>query len=549
MVLMSTSGIGRHFGYAPVLDRVSVEVMEGQRIGVVGPNGSGKSTLLKLLARLDTPDQGSVTWRRGLTVGYVPQLAEDLPQGTVREVIEESFRTALAWLDELERITHAMAKASAQEMDTLGRQYERCLAALEESGSYEVRSRVDGVMHAFGFEALADVSMERLSGGERTKVALARALVREPDCLILDEPTNHLDLGALEWLEDTLRRHAGAVILVSHDRYFLDQVATHIWEVEDASLTPYTGGYSQYVEERERRLLQEFEQYQQQQQRIAQMEAAIRRLRDWANRSKPPSDALHRRASSIQKALDRMVRLEKPKMERPLMDLELNAGERSGDRVVEWRGVSRSFDGRPVLTHVDWQVREGDRIGLVGQNGAGKSTMVKLLLGDLEADSGEMRRGPSVRIGVLHQAIWDPGSDPTERVIDRFRAKVPMEAGKARHVLARFLFYGDHVFRPVGTLSGGEQMRLRLAQLMHQDINTLVLDEPTNHLDIASREVLEEILDEFRGTVVMISHDRYFLNRRAQLIDWLEDGQLTRYEGGYDAVRIQRSAWRRDERR
>ncbi len=541
MVLMSTSGVGRNFGYQPVLDRVSVEVLEGQRIGVVGPNGSGKSTLLKLLARLDAPDQGAVTWRRGLTVGYVPQLAEDLPQGTVREIIEESFRPALTWLDELERITHAMASASPDQMDLLGRAYERCLGQLEESGAYEVRSRVDGVMHAFGFEALADVAMAQLSGGERTKVALARALVRQPDCLILDEPTNHLDLEALEWLEETLRRHTGAVILVSHDRYFLDQVATHIWEVEDGSLTPYVGTYTQYVEERELRLLQEFEEYQQQQQRIAQMEAAIKRLRDWANRSKPPSDAMHRRASSIQKALDRIVRLAKPKMDRAVMGLDLQAGERSGDRVIEWRGVSRRFDGRPVLRDVNWTVREGDRIGLVGQNGAGKSTMVRLLLGELEADSGEMMRGPSVRIGVLHQAIWEAGSDPTERVIDRFRAAVPMEAGRARNVLARFLFYGDHVFRPVGSLSGGEQMRLRLAQLMHQDINALVLDEPTNHLDIESREVLEEILDEFRGTVVMISHDRYFLNRRADMIDWLEDGRLTRYEGGYDAVRAMRS--------
>ncbi len=542
VVVLSTSEVSKDFGFDPVLSGITCELLEKERVAIVGANGSGKTTLLRLLSREESPDQGAVHWRKGLRVGYVSQLPEIPGDTPVKTVIEGAFSHIIAIHARLAEITNEMAMAANPEaLAAFSQEYDQCLSQLIEHDGYAIESRVSGIIRGFGFNhEVLTTPFGILSGGEKTKVALARALVSEPDCLLLDEPTNHLDLPTIEWLEQYLSHYAGALILVSHDRYFLDRVVTRVWELEGGTLTGYLGHYSQYVAERERRLLAEFEAYKVQQEKIKHMESAIKRLRDWANRSHPPSEALHRRASSIQKALDRITRLDRPQMERPTLRLSLEASNRSGHDVVRLSGVSTVFGHHVLFGPIDWQVAFGERVAIVGPNGSGKTTLIRLMTGETSPDSGHVVRGPSVTMGLLSQTIWDQSANPEDRLIDRFRAAVPMEIGEARHQLARFLFYGDHVFRRVGSLSGGEQMRLRLAQLVHQGVNTLVLDEPTNHLDIESREVLETVLEDFSGTLIVVSHDRYFLDRMVSVIYWLEDQCLTRYDGTYSKARTER---------
>lgn len=544
MLVLSASEVSKGFGFEPVLSGITCELLDHDRVAIVGANGSGKTTLLKLLTREEHPDHGAIHWRKGLSIGYVSQLSEVPLDTPVKSVIEGAFSKILAVHHRLGEVADLMANASSTvALDMLSEEYDQCLSELMEQDGYAVESRVSGIIRGFGFESdILDTPFGTLSGGEKTKVALARALVSEPDCLLLDEPTNHLDLPTMEWLEQYLAHYHGALILVSHDRYFLDSVVTKIWELQDGVLAEYHGNYSRYVVEREQRLLAEFEAYKVQQDKIKHMETAIKRLRDWANRSNPPSDAMHRRASSIQKALDRITRLDRPQMERPTMQLDLESQDRSGHDVLVLSSVSKCFGPRTLFGPLDWRVGFGERVGIVGPNGAGKTTLIQIMTGDLSPDSGYVRCGPSVKLGVLSQTIWDPGSNPDQRLIDRFRDLAPMEIGAARHQLARFLFHGDHVFRRVGSLSGGEQMRLRLAQLVYQGINTLILDEPTNHLDIESREVLETVLEEFTGTLIVVSHDRYFLNRMVSILYWLEAGLLTRYDEPYATVRAIRDS-------
>ena len=425
-------------------------------------------------------DHGAVHWRKGLCIGYVSQLSEVPFNTPVKAVIEGAFGKILAVHHRLTEVADLIATTSSPvALNTLSLEYDQCLTTLIEQDGYAVESRVSGIIRGFGFDSdILSTPFGILSGGEKTKIALARALVSEPDCLLLDEPTNHLDLPTLEWLEEYLVHYRGALILISHDRFFLNSVATKIWELEDGALTEYHENYSRYVVEREQRLLAEFEAYKVQQEKIKHMEAAIKRLRDWANRSHPPSDAMHRRASSMQKALDRITRLDRPQLERPTMRLDLEAQDRSENDVIVLSGITKCFGPRTLFGPLDCRVAFGERVGIVGPNGAGKTTLIQLMTGDLAPDSGHVRRGPSVKLGVLSQSIWDPGTHPDQRLIDRFRDTAPMEIGEARHHLARFLFHGDHVFRRVGSLSGGEQMRLRLAQLVHQGINTLISMNP-----------------------------------------------------------------------
>lgn len=540
MLVLSASEVSKGFGFEPVLSGISCELLDHDRVAIVGANGAGKTTLLRLLTRDEHPDHGAVHWRKGLRIGYVSQLSEVPFDTPVNAVIEGAFSKILAVHHRLTEVADLIANASSSvALNTLSLEYDQCLTDLIEQDGYAVESRVSGIIRGFGFDSdILATPFGTLSGGEKTKVALARALVSEPDCLLLDEPTNHLDLPTMEWLEQYLIHYRGSLILVSHDRFFLNSVATKIWELEDGTLTEYPGNYSRYVVAREQRLLAEFEAYKVQQEKIKHMEAAIKRLRDWANRSHPPSDAMHRRASSIQKALDRITRLDRPQLERPTMRLDLETLDRSGNDVLILSGVTKCFGPRTLFGPIDWRAAFGERVGIVGPNGAGKTTLIQLMSGDLSPDSGHVRRGPSVKLGILSQTIWEPGTNPDQRLIDRFRDLAPMAIGEARAQLARFLFHGDHVFRRVGSLSGGEQMRLRLAQLVYQGINTLILDEPTNHLDIESREVLESVLEEFRGTLIVVSHDRYFLDRMVSVLYWLESGLLTRYDEPYATVRV-----------
>lgn len=538
MIACSVNHISKMYGGNIIFQDMSFEINEKDRVGLVGRNGSGKTTLLRLIAGMEEPDSGKIHWKKGLRIGYLAQIPVYDSKMTVRDVLETAFDELIIVQQDMQKLEEEMA-ASAEDSVML----ERLLAkygVLQENfslgGGYEMDANIDRIANGLNIVELLDSNFNSLSGGEKTKAGLALSLLRNPDLLLLDEPTNHLDIMAAEWLAEFISSYEGTVVIISHDRYFLDETATKILDMEDGEIELYHSNYSGFLKEKEEKLLREFQAYEEQQKKIKKMKEAIKRLRDWANRSNPPSSALHKRATNMERALARMEKLDRPILNRKKMNFELETGGRSGKDVLVIKDARKVFGTRELFSGVNLQLQYRDRAAIVGENGSGKTTLLKFIQGELNPDSGEARLGSNVKIGYLSQHMELSSKDGT--VLDAFRSEVVMNEGEARNVLAGFLFYGPAVFKKVSQLSGGERMRLRLAQLMHQDLNFLILDEPTNHLDIDSREVLEEALDGFEGTLLAVSHDRFFLNKLFDKIYWLESGELTEIEGNYDRARV-----------
>lgn len=545
MITCSVNNISKMYGGNLIFQDMSFEINEKDRVGLVGRNGSGKTTLLRLIAGMEEPDSGKIHWKKGLKIGYLAQIPVYDQEMTVRDVLVTAFDELVAVQQEMKKLEEEMAEAAEDSV-----RLERLLAkygGLQEKfslgGGYEMEANIDRVANGLNIPGLLDSNFNSLSGGEKTKAGLALSLLRKPDLLLLDEPTNHLDIMAAEWLAEFLSDYDGTVVIISHDRYFLDETATKILDMEDGEVELYHANYSGFLKEKEEKLLREFQAYEEQQRKIKKMKEAIKRLRDWANRSNPPSSALHKRATNMERALARMEKLDRPILNRKKMNFELETGARSGKDVLVFKDVKKSFGSRQLFSKVNLQLKYQDRAAIVGENGSGKTTLLKFIQGELIPDHGEARLGSNVKIGYLSQHMELSKKDGT--VLDAFRSEVVMNEGEARNVLAGFLFYGPAVFKKVSQLSGGERMRLRLAQLMHQDLNFLILDEPTNHLDIDSREVLEEALDGFEGTLLAVSHDRFFLNKLFDKMYWLENGELTEVEGNYDRARVKMAEWRK----
>jgi len=535
MIVCSVNHIAKSFGGNLIFKDLSFEIHEGSRMGLVGRNGSGKTTLLRLIANLDTVDEGAIHWKKGLRIGYLAQIP-DYQNLIVKDVLKTAFEQLVSTESKLRKLEMEMGQEIApRDLQKLMEQYGKLQDDFILNGGYEMDAQMERVANGLKITELLDKPFSLLSGGEKTKVGLALSLLKKPDLLLLDEPTNHLDLMAIEWLAQFLEEYNGTIILISHDRYFLDEVVTKVLDMEDGEIDLYHTNFSGYVKEKEERLLREFQEYQEQQRKMKKMKEAIKRMRDWANRSNPPSAALHKRATNMQRALDRMEKLERPKIEVKKMGIDFEANDRSGKDVIVLKGVSKNFGSRSLFEKVNMLVQYKDRAAIVGENGTGKSTLLKLIFQEYEPDKGMVKVGSNVKVGYLSQHVFQNIGD--EKLIDVFRSEVSVNEGEARHILAKFLFYGPAVFRKVNQLSGGERMRLRLAQLMYQDINLLILDEPTNHLDIDSCEVLEEALEDFNGTILAVSHDRYFLNKLFTKIYWLENGTVHFFDGNYDRVR------------
>ncbi|KGP91780.1 ABC transporter ATP-binding protein [Pontibacillus chungwhensis BH030062] len=517
-----------------LFEEINFEIHEGDKVGLVGRNGTGKSTLFKLISGLEQADEGERFVRKQATIGYLEQLP-DFNNGSVQEYLKESFTEVLALerrMTELETLMQQpeQLEKAMEEYGTLQDQYARL-------GGYELQAIIDKVAHGLGVEGLLNACFEHLSGGEQTKVGLARLLLQEPDVLLLDEPTNHLDLEAIEWLEEFIQGYTGAVWIISHDRTFLDHTVTKIMDLEQGELLLYEGNFSSFVTQKEEFLLAEFKAYQEQQKKIKKMKEAIKRLRQWANEANPPSEKLFRKAKSMEKALEKMEKKEKPLLDAKKMGFSLEANERSGNDVLVAEEVWKRYGDRNVLAGASLHLRFQDRLAIVGRNGSGKTTLLRLLMEQETPDEGCIKKGTGIRLGYLPQHPLKE-VDGNLRMIDYFREQISVTEGQARHILAGFMFFGYAVFRKIGQLSGGEQMRVKLAIFMHQGVNLLVLDEPTNHLDIESQEVLEEALQDFNGTVLAVSHDRYFLNRCFSECAFLEDGKLYRYNRPFDEARV-----------
>ena len=529
MIILSAQSIAKSFGVNAVLKDVSLTLEQGERMGLVGVNGCGKSTLMRIIAGLDAPDSGEIALSRGVRVGYLAQ--QDMATGgsSVWAELEQVYEPVFEMEKRLRALELDMEQAheDAARFAQLSAEYDRLMQRFEESDGYSWRSMVSGVLNGLGFKPPQyEQSVDSLSGGEKTRLCLARLLLQKPDLLLLDEPTNHLDMETLTWLEAYLSAYRGSVLVISHDRYFLDHVCTCMVEILMGQSEQYRGNYTRYIAQRQERFETRLRAYELQQKEIERQQAIIARYRMY-NREKSI-----RAAESREKALERMEKLDKPVDERAI-HFRFEARRRTGEDVLTIREVSKTFGEKHLFGPLDLHVRAGDRIALIGPNGVGKSTLIKLITGDVPADSGTIRYGANVDVGYYdqHQSTLHPDKTVLDEVWDRFPQ---MEQSDVRGALGMFLFTGDDVFKPIKTLSGGEKGRVALTALMLRKDNLLLLDEPTNHLDMDSREVLEDALSGFGGTIITVSHDRYFINRVADRVIEMRPDGVTEYMGNYD---------------
>ena len=529
MILLTLQNITKSFAMNTVLKDVNLTLQAGSRMGLVGVNGSGKSTLFRLISGVMEPDSGTISLMKGARVGVLTQDADIQSDLTIQQELERVFEP----VREMERKLRDMEAEMAEKhddpaaFDQLSKAYARLMDRFEAAGGYEWPSRIQGVLAGLGFaRGRENQPANLLSGGEKTRLCLARLLLTQPELLMLDEPTNHLDLQSVEWLEDTLKKYKGTVLVISHDRYFLNSVCDCMAELSMRHLTQYEGNYDRFAVQRQANLERQLKEYKLQQAEIARQEAIIARYRMY-NREKSI-----KAAESREKRLEKMERLEKPVSEQKVR-FAFETRRRSGDDVMFAKELSKGFEGRTLFEHFNLHLRAGDRVALIGANGVGKTTLLNILTGKLPPDSGTVVYGSNVDLGYYdqHQSGLHPDKDVLNELWDDFPR---LEIDRVRGVLALFLLTGDDVFQPIRTLSGGEKGRVALAKLMLRKDNLLLLDEPTNHLDMDSREVLEDALEDFDGTILTVSHDRYFINRVANRVIEMRPDGVSEYLGNYD---------------
>ena len=529
MIILALQEIRKSFGTHEVLKGVSFTLQEQALLGLVGVNGCGKSTLMKVITGEEHADAGSVNMQKGLRIGYLAQQGELSGRETVREVLESVFEPLVRMEQEMRALEQEMAEQGedAEILRRLGSRYDALTREFERQNGYGWRSQVTGVLKGLKLWEMREMETGRLSGGERTRLCLGRMLLSEPDLLLLDEPTNHLDLKSITWLEEYLNSYRGAVLVISHDRYFLDHVCNRMAELILGTVETYTGNYTQYTEKRAEVYETRMKAWELQQKEIARQEAIIAMYRRF-NREKSI-----KLARSREKRLEKIERLEKPQ-EEDTVQFRFDARRRTGEDVLQAEGLEKGFGDRILFRNVKMHIRAGERIALIGDNGTGKTTLLRCLTGEEKPDHGSIRWGTGVDIGYYdqHQAGLHEQKTVLDEVWDRFPR---MEQYEVRGALGMFLFTGDDVFAPVSTLSGGEKGRVALTELMLRKDNVLLLDEPTNHLDMDSREVLEEALADYPGTILAVSHDRYFINRFAEKVFVLEEEGIQEYLGNYDS--------------
>lgn len=528
MVDISVHGLTKEYEVgSKVLDGLSFQIDSGERVGILGKNGAGKTTLFRILSGEEQGDSGEVAIAPGRKIGLISQIPVFKAEFTVEDVL----KTAFFELQEMEREMKSIEEALQKEQsDRLLRRYDEVISAFEAGGGYDRDVRLNKVCGGLGIsDEMRKKLFASLSGGEKTRINLARLLLVDTDILLLDEPTNHLDLNATCWLEDYLEGYKGTVLVISHDRYFLDKVISRAIELKEGRAEFFKGNYSFYAVEKEKRYLEQLKQYEKEQSKLAQLQAAADQLHLWAFMG---NDKLHKRAFSLEKRMEKLRQTDKPHKEKKLSS---KFGEQlfQGDDFLKLKDVSKGFGERVLFQDLNLSIESGDRIALLGDNGAGKSTLLKLITKEQKADRGRILKGPSVRMGYLPQQIHF--SHPERSLLDTMLYELNCSAQEARNRLAAFQFRGEDVFKTVSKLSGGEQSRLRLCMLMDSRINFLILDEPTNHLDLVSREWIEEAVEDYEGTLLFVSHDRYFIDRFANRIWTLEDGKLQDYRGDYSS--------------
>ncbi|MBQ0005484.1 MAG: ABC-F family ATP-binding cassette domain-containing protein [Clostridiales bacterium] len=528
MLVMSASDISKSYGIDAVLEDVSFSVDKGDRVGIVGPNGSGKTTLLSIIAGENSPSSGSVYIRSEFSVGYLKQKNHFFSGGTVLEEAEKNFEHFFQMEKKIERLAEAISDHTSSTFDKDLERYSALMEEYEKAGGYTYKSELKAMLKHMGFdEEMQSKKIEKLSGGERTRLALCCMLLKKPDILMLDEPTNHLDLSMLDWLEQYLKGYGGTILVVSHDRFFLDRIVNRIFDMSDGTLVDYRGNYSDFLVKKAERLEVMRREYEKQQKEIARQEEIIRRFKQHN------TEHLVKRAQSREKRLAHLELVEKPKLKQERFKLSFDTNYKSGNDVIIAEDLCKSFGPRQLFRNASMDIKKGERICIIGDNGIGKTTLLRILIGQEQADDGYLKIGYNVDFGY-----YDQGQmllDNNETVLGEMKNAYHLYTDtEMRSLLGRFLFFGDDVFKQVGALSGGEKAKLSMLKLMLSGANTLVLDEPTNHLDIESKEVVEEAIEEFEGTVIIVSHDRYLLNKIPDRILELTPSGIVEYKGRFD---------------
>ena len=532
MIEIQVNGLVKSFEVGHnVLDGLTFQIDQGERVGLLGRNGAGKTTLFKILTREIDYDEGQVTVGQGRRMGLISQIPVYPAGYTVEDVLRSAFARLQKLAEEMERLAARMAEGETD--PAVLKRYGALSEKFEVFGGYDTDVAVNKIANGLSISReMRGQLFDSLSGGEKTRVNLGRLILEDTDILLLDEPTNHLDLHATEWLEEYIRGFRGTVVAISHDRYFLDRVVTRVIEIQDGRAEFYSGNYSFYAVEKERRFQERMRQYEKEQAKIEQLEKAAEQLRLWAFQG---MDKTYRRAISMEKRIERMRTTARPTKARK-MDARFSTAEFHGDEVLGLRNLSKSYGDKHLFDGITLKIEGGERIALIGDNGTGKSTLIKMIVGELYPDGGRIRTGPQARLAYLPQIIHFDHPD-WNLVENMMAAKKGLSAQSARNRLAAYEFRGEDVLKPVSVLSGGEQSRLRLCMLMDDEINFLILDEPTNHLDIASREWIEEAVEAYDGTLLFVSHDRYFINRFATRIWELAGETITDYPMGFAQYR------------
>ncbi|MGI6013208.1 MAG: ribosomal protection-like ABC-F family protein [Oscillospiraceae bacterium] len=529
MIDISVKGLVKSFEVDNnILDGLSFEINSGERVGILGKNGSGKTTLFRILTGEIGYDEGEIVIASGKRIGLISQIPNYPPHYTVEDVL----RSAHERLDRISARMEALAqKMGEDDSEEIMREYDRLHADFERLGGYDADVQRNRVANGLDIpQAMREQLFDSLSGGEKTRVNLARLILEDTDILLLDEPTNHLDLHATEWLEEYLLKFRGTVLTISHDRYFLDRVVQRTIDLVGGKAEFYNGNYSFYVVERQRRFDEQLKRYEKEQQELKRLDKAAQRLYQWGT----GNQLLMKKSQAIRSRMERIEQTERPRKDRKL---KARFGEKTfrGDEVLSMDGLSKSYGDRTLFSGLQLEITGGERIGLIGDNGSGKSTLIKMIMGEVEPDTGWVERGPSIKTAYLPQIIHF--DDPDRSLMDTLIYSNRCTPQEARNRLGAFRFVGDDVFKPVSVLSGGEQSRLRLCMLMRDEINFLILDEPTNHLDIDSREWIEEAVDDYDEALLFVSHDRYFINRFATRIWEIHDGTITDFRGTFEEFR------------
>lgn len=527
-MVLACHNISKAYGITEILNNINFHIEAKEKLAIVGINGAGKSTLLKIIMGEEEADEGQIVIGKDISVGYLAQHQTSFYDKTIFEELLSVKQNVIELQEQIRQLEQNMKNLKDEELEAALERYTRMNHTFEQQDGYAFESQVTGILKGLGFqETDFNRKVEELSGGQKTRISLGRLLLSRPDVILLDEPTNHLDLNSIAWLENYLKSYDGAVIIVSHDRYFLDKIVTKVVELENTKSTIYHGNYSYYAAKREEVRLSKYRAYMNQQAEIKHQEAVIAKLKQF-NREKSI-----KRAESREKMLDKLERLEKPQEVNAEMRLTLTPDIESGNDVLSIEGLSKSYGAHTLFTGIDIDIKRGERVALIGNNGTGKTTILKIITQLLPKDSGKIILGAQVHIGYYdqeHQVLH-----PDKTIFDELHDTYPdMTNTRIRNVLAAFLFTGEEVFKEIRDLSGGERGRVSLAKLMLSNANFLILDEPTNHLDITSKEILENALKNYTGTILYVSHDRYFINQTATRILDLHDGGITSYIGNYD---------------